>query len=92
MHTGHANFDFNWCLRFISCFFSFEKGLISQYHSSPDSHHRIKKFPHENLSLPPDVFYFLQGQFYFKKMEENADFLSYKYSVETLKAQKTLVN
>ena len=44
-HTGHANFDFNWCSVFTECCFSFEKGLNHQNHSSSGSHHPVKNSP-----------------------------------------------
>ena len=51
-HTGHANFDFNWCSIFIEYSFSFEKAWNDQNHSLSDFHHLIKESSQQNFPFP----------------------------------------
>ena len=55
-HTGHANFCFNWCSVLTENYFSFEKGLIGQNHSSSGFHWLAKNTPTKVFnSLPPPL-------------------------------------
>ena len=45
VHTGHVNFDFNWCSVLTECCFYPWKSSNGKIHSSSDSYHSIKKYP-----------------------------------------------
>ena len=50
VHTGHANFDFNWCSIFTKKIFNFKNSSNGQNHSSSGSHHLIKKILPSKIS------------------------------------------
>ena len=51
-HTGHSNFDFNWCSVLTECCFYPWKSSNGNIHSSSDSYHSIKKYPPAKFLTP----------------------------------------
>ena len=64
VHTGHVNFDFNWCSVLTECCFYPWKSSNGKIHSSSDSYHSIKNTPQRNFSPPttPTPYQYLENR------------------------------